>query len=270
MITTAIISFREFFEAFLLVGVFLGISRRLKLKKELEIWVAVIVGVFLSLSLSFGTYLLGDRIRGIFTESNADLLGGYLMIFSGIFIAYVVFSLHDFLQKSRSNDLIKTHDKLKQSAFDISLFFTIVFLVLREGFEIALFTIGFSLFSDFMQNFMGVIIGLILSILFGLVTLYLYEKFAIEKVFKATEYVIILMGAALAQRGVTELVSRYTNVDLSSVLSFNLTFLPDHESFMGHIWQGFFGVDQDFSFARLSIMLIYFAIIYLIFLKKKT
>ena len=37
MITTAVISFREFLEVFLIVGVFLGISRKLNLKKEFEI-----------------------------------------------------------------------------------------------------------------------------------------------------------------------------------------------------------------------------------------
>ena len=37
MFTTAIIAFREFLEAFLIVGVFLGISKKLNLNKEREI-----------------------------------------------------------------------------------------------------------------------------------------------------------------------------------------------------------------------------------------
>ena len=49
MITTAVISFREFLEAFLIVGVFLGISRKLNLKKEFEIGLAVIIGIIFSL-----------------------------------------------------------------------------------------------------------------------------------------------------------------------------------------------------------------------------
>ncbi len=269
MITTAIIAFREFFEAFLIVGVFLGISKKLKLNKELEIWIAILIGVALSLLLSAGTYLLAGYVRGIFTEDNADLLAGYLMIFSGIFIAYVVFSLHNVMQKNRGGTLVKAHEKLQQNVFDISLFFTVVFLVLCEGFEIALFTASFSLFSDFMQNFLGLIIGLAVAILCGVVTLYFYTKFAIEKVFRATEYLIILIGASLTQRGITELLNKYAHIDLSNVFSFHFQFLPGEDTFVGHLLQGFLGVDQEFSLARLILMCIYVLAIYLIFLKKK-
>ena len=155
MITTAVISFREFLEAFLIVGVFLGISRKLNIKKEFEIGLAAIIGVVISLLLATGTYLFGDQVRGVLTEKNAELLEGYLMIFSGIFIAYVVFSLHDVINRSRAGTLIKAQQKLQEKVFDFSLFSTIVFLVIREGFEIALFTAGTSLFSVFVQNFIG-------------------------------------------------------------------------------------------------------------------
>ena len=149
----------SFFEAFLIVGVFLGISRKLKLKKELEIGLAVLIGVILSLLLSTTTYAFGDHARNILTEKNAELLESYLLIFSGLFIAYVVFSLHNVLRRSRRNTLTKAHQKLQQNVFDVSLFFTIIFLVLREGFEIALFTSSVSLFSAFILNFIGLILG---------------------------------------------------------------------------------------------------------------
>ena len=92
-------------------------------------------------------------------RKNAELLESYLLIFSGLFIAYVVFSLHNVLRRSRRNTLTKAHQKLQQNVFDVSLFFTIIFLVLREGFEIALFTSSVSLFSAFILNFIGLILG---------------------------------------------------------------------------------------------------------------
>src|SRR3990167_4716282 len=105
MITTAVISFREFLEAFLIVGVFLGISRKLNLKKEFEISLAAVIGIIFSLLLATGTYFFANQVHGILTEKNAELLEGYLMIFSGVFIAYVVFSLHDVINRSRTNTL---------------------------------------------------------------------------------------------------------------------------------------------------------------------
>src|SRR3989338_5237822 len=101
MITTAVISFREFLEAFLIIGVFLGISRKLNLKKEFEIGLASIIGIVFSLLLATGTYLFGNQVRGILTEKNAELLESYLLIFSGLFLAYVIFSLHNIIHRSR-------------------------------------------------------------------------------------------------------------------------------------------------------------------------
>lgn len=269
MLTTAVIAFREFLEAFLIVGVFLGISRKLHLKKELEIGLAAAVGVLLSLLLATGTYIFGDHARVILTEKNADALESYLLIFSGLFISYVVFSLHDMLRKGRGGSVLLAHKKLQQQAFDISLFFTIVFLVLREGFEIALFTASVALFSAFMQNILGLLLGFGAATLLGLSTFFAYVRFPIGKVFKATEYMIILLGASLTQNGVTMLLETHFNIHISDIMSFRLTFLPGEDTFVGHFLQGFFGVDQGFSLVRLLIMLMYVGVVYALFLRQR-
>jgi len=268
MITTAVISFREFLEAFLIIGVFLGISRKLGLKKELEIGLAAVIGIIFSLLLATGTYLFGNQVRGVLTEKNAELLESYLMIFSGLFLAYVIFSLHNVLRHSRAGTLIKAQQKLQENAFDISLFFTIVFLVIREGFEIALFTASTSLFFVFIQNFIGLMLGFVSASVLGIMTFFAYIKFSIGKVFKISEYMIIILGASLVQNGVTKLLKHGFNIDLSRILSFPLNFLPDKSSLIGHMMKSFIGLDREFSLAKLAIMAGYILIIYLIFLKK--
>src|SRR3989339_544660 len=188
MLTTGVVSFREFLEAFLIVGVFLGISKKLNLKKEFEIGLATGVGIILSLLLATGTYFFGAQVQSILTEKNAELLESYLMIFSGLFIAYVIFSLHNVMQRSRAGTLIKVKQKLNERVFDFSLLLTIVFLVFREGFEIALFTASTSLFSVFIQNFSGLMLGFVFATVLGIMTFFAYIKFPIKKVFKFTEY----------------------------------------------------------------------------------
>ncbi len=270
MITTAVIAFREFLEAFLIAGVFLGISRKMKLKKELEIGLAVGLGMILSLLLATGMYMLGDRARDILTEKRAEILEGYLLIFSGFFIAYVVFSLHNVLRHHRGGTLIKAHQKLQENAFDVSLFFTIILLVLREGFEIALFTASASLFAEFMQNFIGLLIGFGSATIFGLLTFFAYVRFPIGKVFKATEYMIILLGASLVQNGVNELLEHQFGIELEHIMAIPMNFLPDKNGAIGHLIRSFIGIDRDFSLPRLAIMIAYIAVIYVLFLRKKT
>lgn len=269
MLTTAVIAFREFLEAFLIVGVFLGISRKLKLKKELEIGIAAFFGIVISLLLAVLTYVYGDQARNIFSEKNADFLESYLMIFSGVFIAYVVFSLHNVIHKSRANMIIKTHQKLQDKVFDFSIFTTIVFLVIREGFEIALFTASTALFSTFTQNFTGLILGFISASVLGMATFIAYMKLPIGKIFKTTEYAILLLGSSLVQNGITKLFETHFKIYLSNIFSINLGFLPGEETLLGHLIKNIFGIDRNFSFIRLFIMFVYLEIVYLLFIKKR-
>lgn len=269
MITTATISLREFLEAFLIIGVFLGISRKLKIKKEFEIVFAAFTGVILSLVLSTTIYIYGDRARGVLTRDRAELLESYLMIFSGFFLAYVIFSLHNILRRSRGGDIIKANSRLRKNSFNLSLFFTIIFLVFREGFEIALFTASSALFSEFMQNFIGLLIGFSLAAFLGISTFLAYVKFPINKIFKVTEYMVVLLGASMVQNGVTELVEQIFNIDLGRILSLPLTFLPEKESPAGHLIGSFIGLDRDFSLGRLIIMIIYITLIYFVFKKRE-
>lgn len=202
MLATALIAFREFFEAFLIIGVFLGVSKKLNLKREFEIICAATTGVLLVIVLVTLVYLLGADAEHLLTEKNADFFENYLLIFSGMFVIYVTRSLHSAMNKSRSKMISAAQNKLEKNAFDISLFFTIVFLILREGFEIALFTAGVSLLGAFLQNVIGLLVGFAVAAVFGAVTFFAYTRFPAGKIFKITEYLMILLGVYLFVLGV--------------------------------------------------------------------
>ncbi len=264
------ISLREFLEVFLIIGVFLGISKKLGIKREKEIVIASIIGIIISFLLPITVFLYGDRARLILTEERAELLQSYLMIFSGFFIAYVVFSLHKTFALRRSKSLIQAHQKLQQNVFDVSLFLTIIFFIIREGFEIALFTATTSLFSKFVENLAGLFIGFTLSSLLGLFTFMSYLKFSIGKVFKITEYFIIILGASFVKNGLSELVWQYFRINLSSIIPLHLGFIPSSTSYVGHLLNNLFGIEQSMSLVKISIMVGYISLIYFLFLRKKT
>ncbi len=267
MITTFVISFREFLEVFLIIGVFFGLSSKLKLHREKEIVAAAGLGIIISLLLPIITFVVGDNARYLINEKNAELLEGYLMIFSGFFLAYVIFSLHKFFALHRSKAIISAHQKLEKNIFDISLFLTIVFFVVREGFEIALFTATTSLFSKFAENLIGLLGGFVVSSVFGVLTYLSYIKFPIGKIYKLTEYLIVLLGAAFVKNGIGELVEVYYNVHLSNIFPIKLSFLPASSTLIGHMLKGIVGIEQNFSLAKLAIMVAYILCIY-VFLKK--
>lgn len=268
MFSTLLISFREFLEAFLIIGVFLGISKKLKLKREIEIILATLSGIIISFALCFFTFYIGNKARVVLTEKNADLLGSYLMIFSGIFIAYVVFSLHKFFSLKRSRDVLSTHQKLQKNIFDISLFFTIVFFIVREGFEIALFTATTSLFSKFTENMTGLAFGFLISSIVGTLTYFAYLKFSIGKIYRITEYLIVLLGASFVKNGVVSLLEINFKIRLFEMMPIKLYFLPDKETFLGHFLNNFVGLERNYSLPLFAIMAIYVTFVYF-FLSKK-
>lgn len=268
MFTTAVIGFREFLEAFLIVGIFLGVSKKLNLKKEMEIGLAAGIGMLLAILFNIGVFFLGDHTRSMITEKNIDAIESYLQIFSGLFLVYVVFSLHQRMNKNRKESLAKVHQNIKKNMFDVSLFFTIIFLVFREGFEIALFSSSITLFSVFLQNIIGLLLGFVGAAIVGCLTFFAYTKFSIGKIYKITEYMIVLLGASLFQTGLTKFLSTHFTFSLSNLGSFHLNFLPNEDSFSGTLLQSFFGIDSSFSFARLAVMVFYFGIMYIFFLNK--
>lgn len=268
MLPTLVISLREFLEVFLIIGVFLGVSKKLNLHREKEIILASALGISISLILPVLIFLIGDRAQIIFNEQNAELIEGYLMIFSGFFIAYVVFSLHKFFVLGRSKTIIEAHEKMKKNIFDLALFATIVFFIIREGFEIALFTGTTSLFSKFSENISGLLLGFGIASILGLITFFAYTKFPIGKVFKITEYMIILLGAAFVKNGLDELAEVYFDIHLSNLIPIKLSFLPSTEHYVGHFLHNMTGLEQNFSLVSLGIMLSYFAFIYFLFFKK--
>ena len=197
MITTMVISLREFLEVFLIIGVFLGISKKLKIKREKEIILASVIGVIISLLLPITVFLLGDKARVVLTEKNAELLEGYLMVFSGFFIAYVIFSLHNFFVLKRSKSIITTHQKLQQNIFDLSLFFTIVFFIIREGFEIALFTATVSLFSKFIENLAGLFAVIVAFSESSTLALYVLTFFVVVQQLENHVLIPLFMGRTM-------------------------------------------------------------------------
>ena len=262
MFSTFIFAVREFFEAFIIVGIFLGISKKLGLAREKEILCATLLGIAISLLLPVGAFMLGENARYVLNERNAELLEGYLMIFSGFFIAYVVFSLHAFFVRKRAHALIGAHRKLERNIFDVSLFATIVFFVIREGFEIALFTGTASLFSTFLENIYGLLLGFAGASVVGGLTFIGYLTIPIGKIFKATEYLILLLGASFVKNGVSELIEVYSSIHINRVFTFSFPFLPHPGSFLGSFIKHIIGIEQRMGLLQLVIMASYMIGIY--------
>jgi FTR1 family protein len=270
MLATAIIAFREFFEAFLLVGLFIGIDRKLHLNKRREIISAATIGIAISLLLPMLVFFFSGDVKSALNEKNTDMIEGYFLIFSGFFLAYVVFSLHTLMKQFRNATIAKVHKKMEKQIFDLSLFCTIIFFIAREGFEIALIIATTSIFSVFWTNMSGLLLGFFIAASIGFATIFTYIKLPIKKVFQYTEYLILIIGAAMVKNGISMLVKNYTHISLEKFFPLPLKFLPDRETnIVGHLLNNIFGIQANLSLLQLVIMAAYITTIYLLFINKK-
>jgi high-affinity iron transporter len=265
MLTIALIAFREFLEAALLIGVFIGLDRKLELKKRKEIILASLTGIIFSLILPLLVFFFANEVKTVINEKTSELLEGYLLTFSGCFLVYVVFSMHSLMDNYRRNVLQNAKQKMEQQIFDLPLFFTIVFFIIREGFEISLLIAATSIFAVFRSNIEGLILGFLLAAVVGIIASAGYSTLPIKKIFTYTEYGIIVVGAAMVKNGISLLIAFYTHIHLKDVIPLSLPFLPDNETVIGHALKNLIGIEQHMGVSQLAIMITYVVLINYIF-----
>jgi high-affinity Fe2+/Pb2+ permease len=151
---------------------------------------------------------------------------------------------------------------MRERRFDYSLYGTIIFFILREGFEIALFTTATSLFSTFIQNMQGLVAGFAAAAVCGYATTLAYIRLPLQKIFRVTEYMIMLLGAALMKNGLGELFEVLGGIHLKTIVPLPLDFLPAKSSFLGAFLKAMTGIEQQFSMAMLLIMCVYCLLVY--------
>lgn len=200
---------------------------------------------------------LGNKLRLIFTEKNTETLEGWIMIFSSLFIAYVVVSLHKIISYQHLAAIKMAQKKITQNIFDLPLVFFIVFSILREGLEIVVFTSSFSLISGLINNLIGLFFGFILSFLVGFLIYAAYLKVSFEKMFQWTEFSIIVFGGALLKNGVNELTEVFFDLDLARFFPINLWFLPGKSTVAGNLIKNFTGLEKNFSLTMLALLIFF-------------
>jgi high-affinity iron transporter len=264
MFTTFSFAFREYLEVFLIIGVFYGISQKLAPKAVNYIKKASLLGVSIALLLPVLFFSIGTNIKQIITSANQELFEGFVMVASALLLAYVVISLHSFFNKHRSKTILETHKKLTEEVYDKTLFATIVLLIAREGLEIGLFTASTSLLTSFSYNMFGLLLGFVCAAIIGYAFNTALLRASVSRLFVFTQWVILVQGAALLQRGVAKLLEAFGIIDIAAVGSFALQFMPNDETFIGELIKAFTGLTPEYSVAKLCITLGYVAIVSLL------
>jgi high-affinity iron transporter len=196
MLETFIITLREGVEAALIVGIVLAYLAKID-RPELRKYVyAALVAAFVG---SLGVAVLLSR-----THWNQDIFEGWIMLVAAVFVVTMVV----FMMKTGRKMKGQIEGKIgllagRDAGFGLFLF--VFLMVLREGVETVLILSAVSLESSALLSFMGTLLGVFCSIVFGVMFVKGSVRINLQKFFRVTTVILFFVATQLVITGLHEL-----------------------------------------------------------------
>lgn len=197
-----IMSFREGLEAFLIITIllkFLDKTGNTTFKKH--VWKGTYVGIIFSLVLGLILYRVSSYIGGLKTTAKLwESIGGFIAVI--LITTFIIWMI-------KNGNKIKNHieNEASQNLTKKGVFLLALFMVAREGTEIAIFSFAGK------YEFFPVIIGLVLSIVLVLLINYSLIKINLKTIFVITLGYLILQAGYLFGYSIHEGLSALKGLD---------------------------------------------------------
>ena len=193
-----IIVFRECLEAAIIVGIVLTLLNKLNQKKLQKF---AYYGIASAVVLSAFCGLLLQKIESsIGNEAYSKLFEASMMFLASGFLLYMVLWLSK--KQSFTADIKNKTQELGQSESGWGVYFLVLFAILREGFETALFLYGGSNTGEF--SYLGFVSGILLAVGIAYVMFFTGKKLNLKVFFKYSTILLIVFAAGMMTYGAHE------------------------------------------------------------------
>lgn len=214
------ISFREFLEACLIAGVFLGMSKKLQLGKEKAILIYTLIAFTWSLALGTYVFSFSSQLAPLFTGERGEMWEAVINVVSSLFVAYAIFSIHGVIAKFTGKGIKTIKKKISASdKYRAFIPWTVFLFVFKEGCESIVFNFSPALTTHYDSVIYQFFAGFVLALIIGILVQKALIKLSIKRVFRITEMFIILTGANALTSGLEEIFHQLWNFDLSGPYS---------------------------------------------------
>lgn len=261
MFESFLVTFRESLEAALIVGIVLAFLNQYKMQKHnFVVWIAVASAIVLSFLFAY----LFSFVEGGFSGLYEELFEGATMLLAAGFLSYMILWLHQ--QKSFKERLKQKLFGEKDQVHRMSLFFLVLFAVLREGVETVLFLKAIS-FNSGQLPLVGGFVGIFFALLIGYFIFVLEVKLPIKRFFQVTSFFLILFAAGLLAHGVHELQEAgIIPIVVEHLYDMNSIF--NEKGAVGQFAKGVFGYNGNPSLIEVLSYLLYLVGAFWFFSKK--
>lgn len=268
MLVELLITFRETFEAVLIIGIIFSYLKKID---QFDKKNHVIYGAIMGLLLSILGAVLFQGLLGGFEGQIEEAFEGFMMIGGAIMITTLIIWLHQ-QSKSFQNMESKINQSLNKS-HSFGLFFLALVSVLREGIETILF-LSASTVSQESFSLLGSILGILIAIVVGVLVYKGSLKINLQIFFKITAIFLIFVAAGLLSYGIHEL----QEADIIPIIIehvYDINWVVNEKGVLGSLLNSIFGYNGNPSLIE-SLSYVSFLVIALVIyigiplLKKKT
>ena len=196
MLEALVITLREGVEAALIIGITLAYLNKVGRPQLRQTVYAGLISAFVaSLGVAYGISK---------TSFNPDLFEGWIMLVAAFFVVSMVWFMAR-AAKSMKGDIERKVGGLADNGSRVGLFLFVFLMVLREGVETVLILSAVSLTTSELLSFLGTLVGVLLSILFGVMFVRGSVRINLGKFFKVTTVILIFVALQLLISGLHEL-----------------------------------------------------------------
>ena len=196
MLQALVVTLREGVEAALIVGIVLAYLNKLG-RRDLHktVFSALAVAVVGSVAAAIGL----SRF-----DFNQEVFEGVVMLIAAFFVATMIYFM------SRAARTLKKDIETKVGSFTtagsrLGLFLFVFLMVLREGAETVLVLSAVRLSTTELMGFLGTLLGIGLSVLFGVMFVRGSVRIDLRKFFRVTTVILIFVAVQLTISGLHEL-----------------------------------------------------------------
>lgn len=196
MLQALVVTLREGVEAALIVGIILTYLRKIG-REDLHKTVYA----------ALGAALVGSIVTAIALEQtnfNPELFEGMVMLVAALFVVTMIWFMAR-AAKHLKQDIEAKVQQFTTAGSKVGLFLFVFLMVLREGVETVLILSGVSFTTSDLMGFLGTLLGVGLSLAFGVMFVRGSLRIDLGKFFRVTTVILIFVAIQLVVSGLHEL-----------------------------------------------------------------
>jgi high-affinity iron transporter len=200
MLAALVLAFREGLEAALIVGIVLGVLRRIgRTDRVWSVWAGAALAALISLAVGAALYALGIAFEG----RAEEIFEGTAMLLAAGVLTWMIFWMAR-QGRSLQNELEKDVRQATLTGGTWALFGLAFVAVLREGVELALFLTAAAFTASAGSTLLGGLLGLAAAAVAGWLLFASTRQLNLRAYFRVTGLLLLVFAAGLAAHGVHE------------------------------------------------------------------